>query len=122
MLACLGRSLRGAAAPCRWARTQFSISLEEFPAELAVARLNRKVQKAGLMTKWRRRQRGFIKPSRVKYDARLKRQYKLSYRRVQDVLTWIEMERMLSASQRKQRRRASKRAGPAVQGGGGGPP
>ena len=96
MLACLGRSLRGA-APCRWARTQFSISLEEFPAELAVARLNRKVQKAGLMTKWRRRQRGFIKPSRVKYDARLKRQYKLSYRRVQDVLTWIEMERMLSA-------------------------
>ena len=60
--------------------------------------------------------------SRVKYDARLKRQYKLSYRRVQDVLTWIEMERMLSASQRKQRRRASKGAGPAVQGGGGGPP
>ena len=111
MLACLGRSLRGA-APCRWARTQFSISLEEFPAELAVARLNRKVQKAGLMTKWRRRQRGFIKPSRVKYDARLKRQYKLSYRRVQDVLTWIEMERMLSASQRKQRRRASKGRGP----------
>ena len=122
LLARLGRSLRGA-APCRWARTQFSISLEEFPAELAVARLNRKVQKAGLMTKWRRRQRGFIKPSRVKYDARLKRQYKLSYRRVQDVLTWIEMERMLSASQRKQRRRASKGAGPAVlQDGGGGPP
>ena len=55
MLACLGRSLRAAAAPCRWARTQFSISLEEFPAELAVARLNRKVQRAGLMTKWRRR-------------------------------------------------------------------
>ena len=55
------------------------------------------------------------------YDARLKRQYKLSYRRVQDVLTWIEMERG-AASQRKQRRRASKGAGPAVQGGGGGPP
>jgi hypothetical protein len=118
----LARLGRVAAAPCRWARTQFSISLEEFPAELAVARLNRKVQRAGLMTKWRRRQRGFIKPSRVKYDARLKRQYKLSYRRVQDVLTWIEMERMLSASQRKQRRRASRGAGPAAQGGGGGPP
>ena len=73
----LARLGRVAAAPCRWARTQFSISLEEFPAELAVARLNRKVQRAGLMTKWRRRQRGFIKPSRVKYDARLKRQYKL---------------------------------------------
>ena len=60
------------------------------------------------MTRWRRRQRGFIKPSRVRLTARLKRQYKLSYRRVQDVLTWIEMERML-ASQRKQqcaRRRA----------------
>ena len=110
MLACLGRSLRGA-APCRWARTQFSISLEEFPAELAVARLNRKVQKAGLMTKWRRRQRGFIKPSRVKYDARLKRQYKLSYRRVQDVLTWIEMERMLSGL-------AAEAAAARVEGGG----
>ena len=62
MLARLGRGLR-AAAPCRWVRTQFSISLEEFPAELAVARLNRKVQKRASMMKWRRRQRGFIKPS-----------------------------------------------------------
>ena len=29
--------LRAAAAPCRWTRTQFSISLEEFPAGLAAA-------------------------------------------------------------------------------------
>lgn len=102
-------------------RTEFSISLAEFPAELAVARLNRKVQRAGLMTKWRRRSRGFVKRSKVKYDARLKQDYKRSYRRVQDVLTWIEMERMLSASNRQTRRKASRAAGPAAANGGGPP-
>jgi hypothetical protein len=134
MLLALGRSLRRAATP-RWpgaaapgmsaprgVRTEFSISLAEFPAELAVARLNRKVQRAGLMTKWRRRSRGFVKRSKVKYDARLKQDYKRSYRRVQDVLTWIEMERMLSASNRQARRKASRAAGPAAAAGGGGPP
>ena len=73
-----------------------------------MAMLNRKLQRAGVMKKLRTRSRGFVKPSKVKYDENLKRTYKLSYRKVQNVLTWIEMERGLSAERRKASRAEKK--------------
>mmetsp|Transcript_10920 Transcript_10920/g.32594 ORF Transcript_10920/g.32594 Transcript_10920/m.32594 type:complete len:135 (+) Transcript_10920:229-633(+) len=92
------------------ARTRFSIDIDErTPAEFAMARLNRKMQRAGVMRKLRVDSRGFVKKSKKKYDDRLKRSYKLSYRKVQNVLTWIELERMLSA-QRRRATRAEARA------------
>mmetsp|Transcript_7174 Transcript_7174/g.22630 ORF Transcript_7174/g.22630 Transcript_7174/m.22630 type:complete len:129 (+) Transcript_7174:1012-1398(+) len=94
--------LRGALGGVRF---RFSIPIDgRTTAEFAMSRLNRKLQRAGVMKKLRTRNRGFVKQSRIKYDARLKRAYKLSYRRVQSVLTWIEMERMFSAKARRERR------------------
>ena len=81
-------------------RTKFSVDIDGRPSpDLAMSLLNRKLQRAGVMRKLRKR--GFQKPSKIKYDDRLKREYKFSYRKVQNVLTWIEIERGLSAARRK---------------------
>ena len=42
------------------------------------------MQRAGVMRKLRQNSRGFVKKSKKKYDERLKRSYKLSYRKVQN--------------------------------------
>ena len=50
----------------------------------------------------------------MKYDKKLKQAYGLSYKKVQNVLTWIEIERGLSAARRKASRaeeKAAKRGG-----------
>lgn len=90
-------------------RTKFTVNIDTRTSpEFAMAMLNRKLQRAGVMKKLRTRSRGFVKPSKVKYDENLKRTYKLSYRKVQNVLTWIEMERGLSAERRKASRAEKK--------------
>ena len=55
-------------------RFRFSIPIDgRTTAEFAMSRLNRKLQRAGVMKKLRTRNRGFVKQSRIKYDTRLKR-------------------------------------------------
>ena len=63
-------------------RSKFSVSIDQRTSpEYAMAVLNRKMQRAGVMKKVRTRARGFVKPSKVKYDDRLKQKYKFSSRR-----------------------------------------
>mmetsp|Transcript_15303 Transcript_15303/g.46340 ORF Transcript_15303/g.46340 Transcript_15303/m.46340 type:complete len:98 (+) Transcript_15303:3-296(+) len=71
--------------------------------------LNRKMR--GALKKLRREQRGYMRPSRVKYFNAQKKQYKQSYAKVQKVLAHIELERQISArvkreSKKEERMRA----------------
>lgn len=45
--------------------------------------------------------RGFKPPSKVKYEKRQKKKYKLMYMRIQSALAHIELDRALSARRRK---------------------
>lgn len=87
-------------------RTYFEISTEGLAPEQAMARLNRSMR--GAMKKFRARQKGYMKPSRIKFFNEQKRQYKRSYEKVQKVLAHIELERTLSARVKKETRREEK--------------
>lgn len=81
----------------RTLRFAWSVSCEATDPELAMTVLNRKMRP--VLKKLRKRH--YEKPSKIKYDNRLKARHRASYRRVQNLLTHIEIERTLSARRRK---------------------
>lgn len=83
----------------RTLRFAWSVSCEH-NADSAMSLLNRKMRP--VLKKLRKRH--YEKPSKIKYDNRLRAAYRASYRRVQTLLTHIEIERTLSARRRKQGR------------------